>query len=142
MLYIDHIGIAVRNIKESNERYSRLLNSAPYKEELVPSESVLTSFFQNGQTKVELVQSLDPDGAIAKFIQKRGEGIHHIAWEVENIYEEMRRLREEGFDLIYASPKRGADNKWVNFIHPKSAGGVLTEICQSIPEEEIKSESE
>lgn len=142
MLYIDHIGIAVKNIRESNEIYSRLLNASPYKEELVVAENVLTSFFRNGQTKIELVQSLDENGAIAKFIEKRGEGIHHIAWEVLDIHEEMRRLEKEGFQLIYDTPKRGADNKWVNFIHPKSANGVLTEICQSISSEELKEEGE
>ncbi len=142
MLYIDHIGIAVKNIRESNEVYSRLLNASPYKEELVIAENVLTSFFRNGQTKIELVQSLDEHGAIARFIAKRGEGIHHIAWEVLDIHQEMRRLQEEGFQLIYDAPKRGADNKWVNFIHPKTANGVLTEICQSISAEDLKEEGE
>ena len=141
MQYVEHIGIAVKDLEKSNSLFAKLLNVLPYKMETVESEKVRTSFFRNGETKIELLESLDPDGPIGKFIEKRGEGIHHIAFEVEDIYEEMQRLEKEGFDLINSVPKRGADNKLVCFIHPKSANGVLIELCQAI-REEISTESE
>jgi methylmalonyl-CoA/ethylmalonyl-CoA epimerase len=138
MQYVEHIGIAVKNLEESNLLFSKLLDSLPYKLETVESEKVRTSFFRNGETKIELLESTDEDGPIGKFIKKRGEGIHHIAFEVEDIIAEMKRLEEEGFELIHDKPKRGADNKLVCFIHPKSANGVLIELCQSITQENSK----
>lgn len=131
---IEHIGIAVRDIQASNLIFSKLFAQPPYKEETVESEAVTTSFFQINQTKIELLQSLTPEGTIAKFIQKRGEGIHHIAFEVDNIVSEMARLQEEGFTLLHPTPKRGADNKLVCFLHPKETNGVLVELCQEIRE--------
>jgi len=133
---IEHIGIAVKSIKESNDLFYKLLGCAHYKMEEVESEGVLTSFFQTGESKVELLESTKPDSAIAKFIDKKGEGIHHVAFEVEDIELEMKRLENEGFRLLNKSPKRGADNKMVCFVHPKSANGVLVELCQSINNEE------
>jgi methylmalonyl-CoA/ethylmalonyl-CoA epimerase len=135
MQYVEHIGIAVKNLDESNVLFAKLLGALPYKLETVASEKVRTSFFRNGETKIELLESTDEDGPISKFISKRGEGIHHIAFEVEDIESEMERLEAEGFQLINNKPKRGADNKLVCFIHPKSANGVLIELCQSITEE-------
>ncbi len=132
---LEHIGIAVKNIKDSNALFSQLLGVAPYKEELVESEGVLTSFFQTGESKVELLEATREDSAIAKYIEKRGEGMHHVAFEVADIRQEMARLRAEGFRLLNEEPKRGADNKLVCFIHPKSANGVLVELCQSIDAE-------
>ena len=132
MQKIEHIGIAVKNIKDANQLYSRLLNSDPYKEERVESESVITSFFKSGPNKIELLQATSDNSAIAKFIEKKGEGIHHIAFAVTDIKKEMARLKAEGFRLLNEEPKRGADNKWVCFIHPKSANGVLVELCQEI----------
>ncbi len=131
-LKIDHIGIAVRNLAEGNALYHRLLGTAHYKVEEVASEQVSTSFFQVGESKIELLEATGPDSAIAKFIEKRGEGIHHIAFEVADIYTEIERLESEGFILLNKVPKRGADNKLVAFLHPKSSGGVLVELCQSI----------
>ena len=133
MRKIEHIGIAVKDIRHSNELFEKLLGVAPYKEEEVSSEKVLTSFFMTGPNKIELLEALSEDSAIAKFIEKRGEGVHHIAFEVEDIKSEMKRLESEGFQLLNDEPKRGADNKWVCFVHPKSANGVLVELCQSIP---------
>ena len=130
MQKIEHIGIAVRNLDQGEMIYSNLLGIRPYKRETVESEGVVTSFFRVGPNKIELLQSLSPDGIIAQFIDKRGEGIHHIAYAVTDIKAEMKRLKEEGFKLLSDKPKAGADNKWVCFIHPKSAGGVLTELCQ------------
>lgn len=132
MLKIDHIGIAVRDMAQSNELFRRLLGEAHYKIEAVESERVATSFFKVGESKIELLEATDPESAIAKFIEKRGEGIHHIAFDVEDIRAEMARLEAEGFVLLNQEPKRGADNKLVVFLHPKSSNGVLVELCQSI----------
>ena len=132
MRKIEHIGIAVKDLEKSNELYSKLLNTQPYKLEEVESEGVKTSFFQVGESKIELLEASKEDSAIAKFIAKKGEGIHHIAYDVEDIYAEMERLKDEGFILLNDKPKRGADNKLVCFLHPKSAGGVLVELCQEI----------
>jgi methylmalonyl-CoA/ethylmalonyl-CoA epimerase len=129
---VEHIGIAVKNLANSNELFKKLFNRAHYKIESVESEGVSTSFFQCGETKIELLEATNPDSAIAKFIEKRGEGIHHIAFEVEDIYAEMKRLEGEGFRLLNAEPKRGADNKLICFLHPKSSNGVLVELCQEI----------
>ncbi|GLR19802.1 methylmalonyl-CoA epimerase [Portibacter lacus] len=134
MQKIEHIGIAVKNLEEAEFNYSRLLNSQPYKREAVESEMVTTSFFNNGPNKIELLESTDPASPIAKFIEKRGEGVHHIAFAVTDIKAEMKRLKEEGFRVLSDEPKRGADNKWVCFVHPKSANGVLIELCQEIPD--------
>lgn len=132
MRKIEHIGIAVKDLDKSNELYSKLLNTTPYKLEEVISEGVKTSFFKVGESKIELLEASTEDSAIAKFIAKKGEGIHHIAYDVEDIYAEMQRLKEEGFILLNTEPKKGADNKLVCFLHPKSAGGVLVELCQEI----------
>ncbi|MBK9108814.1 MAG: methylmalonyl-CoA epimerase [Saprospiraceae bacterium] len=134
--FIEHIGIAVKSIEEANLIYERLLGKAPYKQEWVESEQVKTSFFKQGNNKIELLEAASPESAIAKFIEKKGEGIHHIAFDVDNIIEEMNRLKELGFQLINEKPKKGADNKWVCFIHPKSANGVLIELCQQIQGDE------
>jgi methylmalonyl-CoA/ethylmalonyl-CoA epimerase len=136
MSKIEHLGIAVKDLETSSVLYAKLLNTLPYKEEIVESEQVSTMFFKTGETKIELLQALDPNSAIAKFIEKRGEGIHHIAFEVDDIYKEMIRLKEEGFVLLSDTPKRGADNKLIVFLHPKSSGGVLVELCQEIKESE------
>ncbi|MBX2981185.1 MAG: methylmalonyl-CoA epimerase [Flavobacteriales bacterium] len=132
MIRIEHIGIAVKDLGKAEALYEKLLGTPSYKREEVASEGVITSFFQVGPNKVELLESTRPDGPIAKAIEKRGEGIHHIAFEVEDIRAEMERLRSEGFTLLNEEPKRGADNKLVCFIHPKSANGVLVELCQEI----------
>jgi methylmalonyl-CoA/ethylmalonyl-CoA epimerase len=129
---IEHIGIAVKNIEQANDLYTSLLGEAPYKSEEVVSEKVMTSFFKNGPNKIELLTATDDNSAIAKFIEKKGEGIHHIAFAVDNIYEEMERLSKAGFQLLSTTPKKGADNKLVCFVHPKSAHGVLVELCQEI----------
>lgn len=131
---IEHIGIAVKNLSEANGAYKKLLGVAHYKTELVESEKVNTSFFMVGENKIELLESTDPDGVVAKFIEKKGEGIHHIAFAVENIREEMKRLKAEGFVLLNEEPKRGADNKLVCFVHPKNTNGVLMELCEDIRE--------
>ncbi len=133
-LKVDHIGIAVRNMADSNELFQRLLGKAHYKIEAVATEKVATSFFDAGSCKIELLEATDPDGPIAKYIEKRGEGIHHIAFEVEDIRAETERLEQAGFIPLNREPRRGADNKWVVFFHPKSCNGVLIELCQSIPE--------
>ena len=135
MKKIEHIGIAVKDLEQGNELYKKLLGKAHYKIEEVVSENVKTSFFQVGPNKIELLEATSSDSPIAKFIEKRGEGIHHVAFAVKNIYKEMERLEKEGFILLNKTPKRGADNKLVCFIHPKSANGVLIELCQSIEEE-------
>ncbi|HEX8548690.1 MAG TPA: methylmalonyl-CoA epimerase [Cytophagaceae bacterium] len=127
---IEHIGIAVKNLADSNIIYQKLLNTLPYKSESVASEKVETSFFKIGESKVELLQGLDDDSPIAKFINKKGEGIHHIAFAVKDIVSEMKRLKSDGFEVLSDTPKIGADNKLVCFIHPKSANGVLIELCQ------------
>ena len=132
MLRIDHIGIAVRDLEHSNELFHKLLGTAHYKVEAVESEHVTTSFFKIGESKIELLEASDPESPIAKFIEKRGEGIHHVAFEVDDIRSEIERLESEGFILLNREPKRGADNKLVAFLHPKSSGGVLVELCQSI----------
>lgn len=132
MQHIEHIGIAVKSLEFSNDLFTKLLGSAPYKQEEVESEGVMTSFFQTGQTKIELLEATNPDSPIAKFIEKKGEGIHHIAFEVEDIVAEMERLKSEGFVLLNEVPKKGADNKLVCFLHPKGTNSVLVELCQNI----------
>lgn len=128
----EHIGIAVKNLGISIPLFEKLLNSPCYKTELVESEKVNTAFFQKGETKIELLESTDPDGVIAKFIERKGEGLHHIAFEVADIKNEMKRLQDEGFILLNKEPKQGADNKLVCFLHPKSTNGVLVELCQEM----------
>jgi methylmalonyl-CoA/ethylmalonyl-CoA epimerase len=132
MQHIEHIGIAVKNLDLSNDLFTKLLGTAPYKQEGVESEGVMTSFFQTGQTKIELLEATNPDSPIAKFIEKKGEGIHHIAFEVADIVAEMERLKLEGFILLNGVPKKGADNKLVCFLHPKGTNSVLVELCQSV----------
>lgn len=127
---IEHIGIAVKNLENANHLFSKLFGKDHYKIEKVESEGVSTSFFMLGETKIELLEATNPDSAIAKFIEKKGEGIHHIAYDVDDIYTEMERLKKEGFELIYQQPKDGADNKLICFLHPKSTNGVLVELCQ------------
>jgi methylmalonyl-CoA/ethylmalonyl-CoA epimerase len=134
MLKIEHIGIAVRDLTTAIPLYEKLLNTSCYKTEKVNSENVNTAFYRQGETKIELVESIAAESAIDKFIAKRGEGLHHIAFEVEDIVAEMQRLQEEGFTLLNNQPKHGADNKLVCFIHPKDACGVLIELCQEIKE--------
>lgn len=129
---IEHIGIAVKDLKTSNKLFESLLNTKHYKVEEVESEGVSTSFLQIGETKIELLEATNSDSAISKFIDKRGEGIHHIAFDVDDIYAEMKRLESEGFTPLNKEPKKGADNKLVCFLHPKSANGVLVELCQEI----------
>lgn len=129
---IEHIGIAVKNITEANKVYEALLGIAPYKTEKVASEGVETSFFRVGESKIELLEATSPDSPIAKFIEKRGEGIHHIAFAVKDIKSEMARLQKQDFVLLNELPKIGADNKLVAFLHPKSTKGVLIELCQEI----------
>jgi methylmalonyl-CoA/ethylmalonyl-CoA epimerase len=132
MLKVEHIGIAVKDIEESNKLFGKLFNKQPYKLEEVVSEAVKTSFFQMGESKIELLEATNENSPIAKFIDKKGEGIHHIAYEVEDIRAEMKRLASEGFTLLNSEPKPGADNKLVCFLHPKSTNGVLIELCQEI----------
>lgn len=127
---VEHIGIAVKNLENSNNLFAKLFGKDHYKVEKVESEGVSTSFFMLGETKIELLEATNPDSAIAKFIEKKGEGIHHIAYEVDDIYAEMERLKKEGFELIHQQPKEGADNKLICFLHPKSTNGVLVELCQ------------
>ncbi len=133
MYSIEHIGIAVKSLAESDSLFHRLLGSPSYKHEDVPDQMVITSFFRAGATKVELLQATHADSRVHRFIERRGEGVHHIAFEVKDIKAEMNRLREEGFEVLQEEPAVGADNKWVCFIHPRSANGVLVEICQTIP---------
>jgi len=130
MQKIEHIGIAVKDLDQAEKLYSAILGAEPYKREEVKSEGVLTSFLRNGPNKIELLQSTTPDGPIAKFIEKKGEGMHHMAFAVQDIKAEMKRLASEGFRLLNEEPKKGADNKWICFVHPKSANGVLIELCQ------------
>jgi methylmalonyl-CoA/ethylmalonyl-CoA epimerase len=132
MLKVEHIGIAVRTLADSVPLFEKLLNSQCYKTELVESEKVNTAFFKKAETKIELLESIDENGVISKFIDKKGEGLHHIAFDVENIEAEMERLKKEGFILLNEKPKPGADNKLVCFFHPKSTNGVLIELCQEI----------
>lgn len=130
MLKVEHIGIAVKDFATSVGLFEKLLNTTCYKTEMVASENVNTAFFKQGETKIELLESTTPDGVIAKFIEKKGEGIHHIAFDVADIYVEMKRLQAEGFVLLNETPKQGADNKLVCFLHPKNTNGVLIELCQ------------
>jgi methylmalonyl-CoA/ethylmalonyl-CoA epimerase len=130
---IEHIGIAVKDAEASEKVFNALFNQNPYKKEIVESEMVQTVFYQNGPNKIELLQALSPDSAIAKFIDKKGEGIHHIAFAVDDIYAEIKRLKQEGFQLIHETPKEGADNKLIAFLHPKSTNGVLIELCMDKP---------
>jgi len=132
MQKIEHIGIAVKDIKRSNNLFSALLGEAPYKEEEVASENVITSFFRSGPNKIELLQATSEESAIHSFIEKKGEGVHHIAFAVTDILSEMERLEKEGFRILNRTPKKGADNKLVCFLHPKSCNGVLIELCQEI----------
>lgn len=132
--HVEHIGIAVRDLDAADALYQRLLGVAPYKREEVTREGVMTSFFQTGQAKIELLEATREDSAIAKFIESRGEGLHHIAFEVDDIRAEMARLKAEGFRLLSDEPKAGADSKLICFVHPKDAQGVLIELCQSVPE--------
>ena len=136
MYTLEHIGIAVKSIVEGDNLYQRLLGTPSYKHEHVEDQMVLTSFFQAGGSKVELLQATSDKSPIHRFIEKKGEGIHHIAFEVQDIRAEMKRLHEEGFQLLQQEPARGADNKLVCFIHPRSMGGVLIELCQTIAETE------
>lgn len=130
MTKVEHIGIAVKDLAVSIPIYEKLLHTPCYKQETVESEKVITAFFQTGPNKIELLQSTDPEGVIAKFVEKKGEGMHHIAFAVDDIEAEMQRLQNEGFVLLNTSPKIGADNKLVCFVHPKGTGGVLMELCQ------------
>jgi methylmalonyl-CoA/ethylmalonyl-CoA epimerase len=127
---IEHIGIAVKDLNHSNELFKKLFGKDHYKVEAVESEGVSTSFFMLGETKIELLQATHSDSAISKFIEKKGEGIHHIAYAVDNIVTEMERLRAEGFEILNKEPKHGADNKLICFLHPKSTNGILVELCQ------------
>ena len=132
MLKVEHIGIAVQSLNHSIPLFESLLNTECYKQETVSTEKVITAFFRQGETKIELLESETEDGVISKFIEKKGEGIHHIAFEVADINLEMERLRKAGFTLLNETPKQGADNKLVCFVHPKTANGVLIELCQEI----------
>lgn len=127
---IEHLGIAVKNIESSLKVYEALLNTKMYKTEAVESEGVKTAFIQIGESKIELLEATNPDSPIAKFLEKKGQGIHHIAFDVTDIEAEILRLKNEGFDLIHQSPKDGADNKLIAFLHPKSTDGILVELCQ------------
>ena len=132
MRKIEHIGIAVNNLETSNLLFEKLFDKPPYKEEEVESEGVKTSFFMNGPNKIELLEATNINSPITKFLEKKGEGIHHIAFDVDNILEEMDRLKKEGFIVLNETPKKGADNKLVAFLHPKGTNGVLIELCQEI----------
>ena len=132
MRKIEHIGIAVKSLEVSNVLFEKLFGQPPYKEEEVASEGVKTSFFMNGPNKIELLEATNPDSPIAKFLERKGEGIHHIAFDVENILDEITRLKKEGFVVLNEIPKKGADNKLVVFLHPKGTNGVLVELCQEI----------
>lgn len=134
MRKIEHIGIAVKNLEASNALFEKLLGVSSYKEEFVESEGVKTSFFMNGPNKIELLEATNTDSPIAKFIEKKGEGIHHIAFDVLDILSEIERLKAEGFTVLNEVPKKGADNKLVAFLHPKGTNGVLIELCQEIKE--------
>ncbi|MCK9403019.1 MAG: methylmalonyl-CoA epimerase [Chitinophagaceae bacterium] len=132
MLKIEHIGMAVKDFASAIPLFEKLLNTPCYKTEVVKSEQVNTAFFRQGESKIELLESTDPYGVIARFIEKKGEGIHHIAFEVSDIRAEMKRLQAEGFVLLNEEPKKGADNKWVCFLHPKNTNGVLVELCEEM----------
>ncbi len=129
---IEHIGIAVKDLEAATKTYVKLLNASPYKTERVESEQVETVFFKTGQPKIELLGATSPDSVIAKYVERKGEGLHHIAFEVDDIYTELERLREQGFSILNEKPKPGADNKLVAFVHPRDNHGVLIELCQSI----------
>jgi len=129
MLKVEHIGIAVKSLAGSLPLFEKLLNTPCYKTELVEAEQVSTAFFKQGDTKIELLESTGPEGVIARYIEKKGEGIHHIAFEVADIESEMKRLQAEGFVLLNEQPKPGADNKLVCFLHPKTTNGILVELC-------------
>lgn len=131
---IEHIGIAVKDIEASTLLFEKLLNTPCYKTEEVASEGVKTAFFQNGPNKIELLEATNADSPIAKFLEKKGEGIHHIAFDVTDIVAEIARLKAEGFTVLNETPKKGADNKLVAFLHPKGTNGVLIELCQEAPE--------
>jgi methylmalonyl-CoA/ethylmalonyl-CoA epimerase len=131
MKRIEHLGIAVSNLNEAEQTYTKLFGPS-YKKEIVESEAVATLFFKAGENKIELLEALSPESAIAKFIEKRGQGLHHVAFEVEDIEAEMQRLKSEGFQLLSDKPKKGADNKLVCFVHPKNTNGVLIELTQEI----------
>jgi methylmalonyl-CoA/ethylmalonyl-CoA epimerase len=133
MRKIEHIGIAVKSLETSNLLFEKLFGAPAYKQEEVTSEGVKTSFFMNGPNKIELLEATNPESPIAKFIDKKGEGIHHIAFDVTDIISEMERLKAEGFTLLNEVPKKGADNKLVAFLHPKTTNGVLIELCQELP---------
>lgn len=135
MQKIEHIGIAVKSIEASAELFSKLFGREAYKQETVESEGVTTSFFEVGPNKIELLEATNPESPIARFIEKKGEGIHHIAFEVEDIEKEVQRLKSEGFTVLNEVPKKGADHKMVVFLHPKSTNGVLIELCQEIKTE-------
>ena len=132
MRKIEHIGIAVADLEKSNELFTRLLGKPHFKTEIVEGEGVETSFFQVGETKVELLQATRPDSPIAKYLDRKSEGVHHIAFDVEDIHAEAIRLKEAGFEILNETPKQGADNKLVVFLHPRSTNGVLVELCQEI----------
>ena len=132
MKKVEHIGIAVEDLGVSNDLFTSLFGQKPYKTEIVESEGVATSFFRIGPNKIELLEGLTAESPISKFIAKRGQGIHHIAFEVDNIYEEIDRLKKNGFSMIHETPKKGADNKLIAFLHPKGTNGVLIELCQEI----------
>ena len=132
MLKVEHIGIAVKTLADSVPLFEKLLNSQCYKTEIVESEMVKTAFFKTGDTKIELLESIEQNGVISKYIDKKGEGLHHIAFEVENIEAEMERLKSEGFIILNDKPKKGADNKLICFLHPKNTNSVLIELCQEI----------
>lgn len=132
MQKVEHIGIAVTSLAVSVPLFEKLLNTECYKTELVETERVNTAFFRIGETKIELLESIDTEGVIARFIKKKGEGVHHIAFGVDNILAEMERLKNEGFVLLNETPKHGADNKLVCFLHPRHTNGVLIELCQEI----------
>jgi len=132
MRKIEHIGIAVKSLEVSNGVFTKLFGAPPYKSETVESEGVSTSFFMNGPNKIELLEATNSDSPIAKFLEKKGEGIHHIAFDVDDIVSEIERLKSEGFIVLNETPKKGADNKLVAFLHPKSTNGVLIELCQEI----------
>jgi methylmalonyl-CoA/ethylmalonyl-CoA epimerase len=132
MLSVEHIGIAVKQLSAAIPLFEKLLNTQCYKTETVASEQVNTAFFNTGNTKIELLESSNPDGVIAKYIDKKGEGIHHIAFEVTDIYAEIQRLKSEGFIVLNEVPKQGADNKLVCFLHPKSTNSILVELCMEI----------
>ena len=132
MQKVEHIGIAVKDLAISVPLFEKLLNSQCYKTEMVESEKVNTAFFKKGETKIELLESTDSDGVISRFIERKGESLHHIAFEVADINAEMNRLKAEGFVLLNEEPKKGADNKLVCFLHPRGTNGVLIELCQSV----------